>query len=105
MRHQANAGADSATGLNRTSPWSVIEVRVLPGYRLDVWFEDGVRGQVDLSRLIFSNAAGVFETLRDPAVFARVHIERGAATFPGDLDLAPDAMHDALEHRGRWTPE
>lgn len=105
MRRQTSSGADFTAGLNRASPWSVIDVRARPDYRLAVRFNDGLEGEVDLSRLIFSAAAGVFETLRDPAVFGAVTIEHGAVTFPGELDLAPDAMHDAILLGGSWTPE
>jgi hypothetical protein len=86
-------------------PWSVIDVRVLPGYRLFVRFADSSQGEVDVSRLIFGENAGVFVQLRDPDAFARVHIQHGAVCWPGDLDLAPDAMYDAIQVDGTWVPE
>ena len=62
-------------------PWnnsfSSLETRrkleILSNYRLSVKFIDGTRGEVDLSRLILSNHAGVFSLLRDPAIFAQAH--------------------------------
>ena len=74
-------------------PWRVHSVRVLSGYRLDVVFMDGTRGVADLSTLIHSEDAGVFASLRDPAFFSRAHVVYGAVTWPGEIDLAPDALY------------
>jgi Protein of unknown function (DUF2442) len=80
----------------------VTEVRALPPDRLWVRFTDGVHGEVDLSELI---GRGVFRSLLDPAVFARVGIDEfGAVCWPDGLDLAPDAMHAALRAGGSWRP-
>ena len=86
-------------------PWNVIRVRPLPGHRLTVRFADGTSGEVDVSKLIFGPMPGVFEQLRDPARFAQVGIEHGTVTWPGELDLAPDAMYDEIRTNGGWTPE
>jgi hypothetical protein len=55
-----------------------------------------------MSRLIFDPGAGVFASLRDPAVFNQVFVESGAVTWPGDIDLAPDAMHQEIKKNGEW---
>ena len=86
-------------------PWRVAAVRSLPGYRLLVRFADGTSGEVDVSKLIFGPMPGVFEVLRDPALFEQVGIELGAVTWPGKLDLAPDAMYDEIVASGKSTPE
>lgn len=57
---------------------------------------------VDLSGMVQSSGAGVFAALRDPVLFAQVRLDLGAVTWPGDLDLAPDAMHAAIQERGEW---
>jgi len=80
----------------------VRDVVPLPGYRLAVRFVDGTSGIVDLSARVASLGAGVFAQLRDPDVFGRVYIEYGAVTWPGGIDLAPDAMHDEIEANGEW---
>jgi hypothetical protein len=64
---------------------------------------DGLDGFVDLRALVWSSEAGVFETLRDPAVFSGVGVVRGAVTWPNGLDLAPDAMHDEIMSSGEWV--
>ncbi len=40
-----------------------------------------------------------------PALFARVSVEEGVVTWPGGLDLAPDAMYDSISGTGEWVPK
>ena len=95
---------DSTSGVSNV-PWVVVEVRALPNYRLHVRFVDGTEGEVDASRLLTSRTAGVFSPLRDPERFAEAHVRDGVVRWPGDLDLAPDAMHDELRRNGLWVLE
>ena len=85
------------------SPWRVTEVAVLSHYRLEVRFADGLTGVVDISKLVYSDAAGVFFALRDESLFCQVRLELGVVTWPGDIDLAPDAMHTAIKQNGEWV--
>jgi len=62
---------------------------------------DGTRGEVDLSRLIKKENAGVFTELRDPALFAQVYLEYGVVMWPGEIDLAPDVMYDEIKQKGK----
>jgi hypothetical protein len=77
-------------------------VEVLPGYRINVRFLDGTEGVVDLSRLVNSPSAGVFAKLSDPTVFAQVEVVYGVVTWPGEVDLAPDAMYREIKAAGEW---
>jgi hypothetical protein len=83
--------------------WRVTEVEVLPGYQLRVTFADGLTGIVEMSGLVHSPKAGVFAALADPALFAQAALEYGAVAWPGELDLAPDAMYAAIQEHGVWT--
>jgi hypothetical protein len=85
-------------------PWRVVQVEALADFRLRVAFVDGLTGIVDLSRLVHSPDAGVFAPLADPARFAEVTIGYGAVTWLGEVDLAPDAMHQALQQNAIWMP-
>ena len=105
MRNQAESTQNSAPGVIPCAPWRVIEVRTLTGYRLFVRFIDGTAGEVDLSRLIMSDRAGIFAALRDPVLFEQVYLEYGVVMWPGEIDLAPDAMYDEIEKKGRWVVE
>ena len=103
MRDEAAAKQDPAFGMEPRAPWRVTAVRALPGHRLHVRFVDGTEGEVDASRLVFSEDAGVFKALRDPLAFAQVTLVDGAVTWPGDIDMAPDAMYDEIRANGRWV--
>ena len=85
------------------APWRVADVEALPGFRLRVRFNDGTEGTVELERFINSAEAGVFAALCDESLFRQARIVLGAVTWPGDLDLAPDAMHQAIKKHGTWT--
>jgi hypothetical protein len=106
MRSDADAEEDRTPAIvpqiHPRAAWRVAEVQALPGYRLRVRFNDSTEGEVDLSRLIQSPNAGVFAALRDDALFRQAHVTLGAVTWPGDLDLAPDAMYQAIRERGEW---
>ena len=85
-------------------PWRVTNVDVLPNYRLQVRFVDGLEGIVDMSALIRSTRAGVFAALANKDLFQQASIEYGAVTWPGHLDLAPDAMHHHIKtNHGEWV--
>jgi Protein of unknown function (DUF2442) len=100
---EQDSTATVAPPLRPTMPWRVRCVETLPGYRLRVEFLDGLTGRVDMSALINSEHAGVFAALADPSVFSQAFVEHGAVTWPGDLDLAPDAMHAAIRKYGEWV--
>ena len=104
MRDKTTTEQDRADGLNGSVPWRVVDVHVLPDYALAVRFADGTEGEVDLSGLVLGPNAGVFAALRDRATFAQAALANGVVTWPGQLDLAPDAMYDAIRAHGRWTP-
>jgi len=100
---QGDRAASVAPPVSPAAPWRVQEVTALPNDRLFVRFVDGLTGMVDLSALIASPKAGVFARLRDQGLFAQVRVEMGVVVWPGELDLAPDAMHAAIKKRGVWT--
>jgi hypothetical protein len=107
MRTESIASENSSTTLAEEvtprSPWRVTEVEALPGFRLRVAFADGLTGMVDLSRMVHSPKAGVFAALANPTLFAQVTLEYGAVAWPGELDLAPDAMHAAIQQHKEWS--
>ena len=81
----------------------VAEVKALSGYRLQVTFADGLQGEVNMSAFVRSPAAGVFAALADPTRFAQAEVSLGAVTWPDGLDLAPDAMYEAIAQHGCWV--
>jgi hypothetical protein len=80
--------------------WDVIEVKPIKPLGLQVRFADGTEGRVLFEP---SHLTGVFEALKNPIVFDQAHIDNGAVVWPGNLDLAPDAMYQAIKATGEWV--
>jgi hypothetical protein len=78
--------------------WDVVEVRPEPDYNLLVRFADGVRGRVRISP---EKMTGVLAPLRDLRFFEQVFIDHGAVAWPGEIDLAPDAMYEEVAKRSQ----
>jgi hypothetical protein len=70
--------------------WDVVEVKPEPGYCLFVRFKDGLSGRVQLRR---EDLTGVLAPLLDEQFFKQVFIDQCAVAWPGEIDLAPDAMY------------
>ena len=69
----------------------IIACKVLENYRVWLRFDDGVEGEVDLSDMV---GKGVFAAWQDAALFRPAQLdERGGVTWPGELDLCPDALY------------
>lgn len=69
----------------------ISKVKVLPGYRLELEFDDGVSGRVDLSESV---GKGVFAPWCDRVVFEQVCISSSGELVWGDkIDLCPDALY------------
>lgn len=103
MRAKASSQKDTAVKVIPSMPWRLVEVKAFPDYRLHVKFVDGLKGEVDIAHLVKSQDAGVFAELQDTKVFNQVFLEHGAVTWPGEIDLAPDAMYASIKKTGRWV--
>lgn len=103
MRKQSVAKKNIAPGIVCTALWRLTKVTPLPNYELEVEFNDGTHGFVEMVKLIMSDKAGVFAALKDQDLFNKAHLEYGVLTWPGEIDLAPDAMYDKIKHKGRWV--
>ena len=73
--------------------WDVVEVKAEPDHWLFVRFQDGLSGrlQLDPERL-----TGVLAPLRETQFFKQVYVDLGAVAWPGNIDLAPDAMYQTI---------
>ena len=73
----------------------VANVRVVRPYVLEVTFEDGAQGDVDLEPELWGE---VFEPLRDPALFAQARLdhELGTVVWPNGADLSPDYLYTSV---------
>lgn len=69
--------------------WDIVEVKPEPAYCLFVRFKDGLAGRVQLR----PELTGALAPLRNEQFFRQgIHRLRVVA-WPGEIDLAPDAMY------------
>ena len=73
--------------------WDIVEVKPESDYRLFVRFKDGLTGCVHLRR---EDLTGALAPLLDARFFEQVFIDCGAVAWPGEIDLAPDAMYEQV---------
>ena len=73
--------------------WDIVEVKPEPDCCLFVRFQDGLSGRV---RFRPEQLTGVLAPLREPQFFNRVFIDQCAVAWPGNIDLAPDAMYHQI---------
>lgn len=75
----------------------VVRARALSDYRIDIEFDDGVRGIVSIKERLFGP---MFEPLRDEKLFSQLKIDDfGVICWPNGADLAPDALYARLREQ------
>ena len=102
MRTESNTEKNITPRIVCTVPWRLTKVTPLDNYKLEVEFIDGTHGVVEMRRLILSSKAGVFALLQCLSLFNKVYLDHGAVAWPGEIDLAPDAMYDEIKRKGKW---
>ena len=70
--------------------YDVVHVTPLDGHMIDVTFRDGKRGVFDMSGYL---DLPIFRPLRNVGLFACVKADHGTATWPGDIDIAPERLY------------
>jgi hypothetical protein len=70
-----------------------VDVKYIEHYTLEVTFETGEKGLLDLSFL--THEGGVFERFKDIDYFKKVYVnkELGVLCWPGDVDIAPETVY------------
>lgn len=103
MRKKSITEKDIAPAIICKVPWRLAQVKPLKDYAIEVTFVDGTHGFVEMEQMIMNQNAGVFAKLKDIDLFNQVYLEHGAVTWPGEIDLAPDAMYDEIKQHGKWV--
>lgn len=73
-------------------------VRALDNYQLEIVFDDGMMGVLDLSE--FVQLGEVTEPLRTPAYFRRAFVEMGVPTWPNGCNIDAINARMTLEEAG-----
>lgn len=102
---EADLAAEVAPPVEPSAPWRVTAIRIVEHGVLDVHFVDKTHGRLDMRAFLASETATgtVFEPLRDASVFSLATVHLGAVEWPGEADLAPDAMYDNIQAHGTWV--
>jgi hypothetical protein len=79
--------------------YDVVHVSSVGHLRLSVTFRDGLKGEVVFKE---SHLRGVFDALKNPDIFSQAHCQNGFVEWPGEIDLAPDAMYEEVKKNGTW---
>jgi hypothetical protein len=75
----------------------VTKIKVLADYRVELQFDDGKGGVVDLSHLVGN---GVFAAWTDEKAFQKVRIgESGELVWEDQIDLCPDSLYLQATHQ------
>ena len=80
--------------------WDVVKLDTKPDLSMQVHFADGTHGSVKFEQ---SHLFGVFESLKDPGFFCQAYLDAGVVTWPGNIDIAPDAMYRQIKQNGHWV--
>jgi len=76
----------------------ISKVKALQNYHLELEFDNGVSGTVDVSYLV---GKGVFTLWRDRSTFEQVRIGSSGELVWGDqIDLCPDALYLKVTGKG-----
>ena len=70
---------------------SVIEVHVQDDFRLELKFNTGETRLFDARPYL---EKGVFQRLRNPAIFKQAYVAFDTVCWPGNLDIAPETLYD-----------
>lgn len=110
MRTTAGAEADSALevapSVEPRAAWRVRSIQILEHGLLEVRFVDGTEGLADMRPFLAGERIGgtMFAPLRDAEVFRQAAVHLGTIEWPGEIDLPPDAMYEAIRAEGTWMP-
>lgn len=79
--------------------YDIIEVKVVKNYILYIRFEDGLSGEVDVSKIV--PFEGVFSKLKEHSYFETVQVDKDLGTIVWDngADLAPDYLYSIISNQ------
>jgi len=69
----------------------VVKVKALPGYLLELKFENGERRLFDMSPIIDKKPFG---RLKESNTFLAARVDYGTVVWPGNIDIAPETLYD-----------
>lgn len=79
--------------------YDVVEVKVIKDYILYLRFEDGTKGEVDISKII--PFKGIFSKVQDKEYFSTVYVnhELGTIVWDNGSDISSSCLYSAISHK------
>lgn len=74
----------------------IINARYIDNYKLELTFNDGITGIVDLEDKVFSDHRSVFKPLQDIEVFKNFRQNRWTIEWEHGVDLAPEFLYELI---------
>jgi len=73
--------------------YDLIEAKYVEGYKLELTFENGKKGTVDLQDYV--KKGGIFSRFSNIEYFKKFYINKeiGVLCWPDDLDIAPETLY------------
>jgi len=78
----------------------VKKAKYLKDYKIWIEFEDGKKGEINLSKII-RKYKGVFEPLRDINYFKNFKISGGTIAWENEADIAPETLYQAFKKQNK----
>jgi hypothetical protein len=74
----------------------IIDVKVIKDYIINILFENGIEGKIDISEII--PFQGIFAKLKDKKYFATVHVNKDLGTIVWDngADISPNYLYEII---------
>jgi len=72
----------------------VNEAKYINGYKIWLSFNDGSRGEIDLSSELYGE---IFEPLKDISFFTTFNLEGHTLSWSNGADFAPEFLHENIQ--------
>ncbi len=79
--------------------YDIIDVKVIKDYIINILFENGIEGKVDISQII--PFKGIFAKLKDKKYFATVYLNKDLGTIVWDngADISPNYLYEIISQK------
>ena len=73
-----------------------VDAKYLGGYKIELSFNDGSNGIVDLEKKVYSDHRQVFNLLQNIELFKKFKLNRWTIEWENGADLAPEFLYSLL---------
>jgi len=83
--------------------YDIVDVKVIKDYIINILFENGVEGKIDISKII--PFKGIFTKLKDKQYFSTVYVNKDLGTIVWDngADISPSFLYEVISQTNAST--